>query len=569
MKKIKIRLFLFYMVLAVSFFAVACKASVSEDPAEEEQQTETETAEGQSQPATFTVNYTTQFGVLPDSLKDGITVNKNTILTAEQLPTLTDENAVFKGWYDGQTKAVAGVYKVTKNVTLNALWSDEVTVTYSSIFGQAPQSFNAKLKSKLTAQQLADFECAPYTFEGWCYSKDQKGNGTGDLAAVDDLLTTDITLYAKWKTATVSFSTWKGTSPSPIIKYSGETILQSEIPAMQETGYTFDGWFDPYSSSIEDYQVTDDIYFLAYWTANSYVVTFYGNGGEGNYRTQTFYYDTPQSLIYGSNTFTRTGYTFAGWANSPFATQPDYEAGDNFSTPAYDSYLYAVWTPRNDTVYKVKHYQQNANNNGYTLIETENCTGTTDTDTTATAKTYQHFTALSFDQQNINRYGYTEIEIYYNRQIITFTFDLAGGTLQGDNGPIVISGKYGQTVSIVDPSRTQYAFAGWKKSSGEGLPQTFDENATYTAQWSFVGGISVTASETDIEVQKTINGKIINFSVEACDSYNWMLDDVEIGTGQTCQIDTTNMVKGTYTLALEVQKNGRWYSYFAQIKVTK
>ena len=51
-----------------------------------------------------------------------ITVSEGTAITAGQLPELSATGWSFEGWYDGETKVVAG-YKVTKNITLVAKWT--------------------------------------------------------------------------------------------------------------------------------------------------------------------------------------------------------------------------------------------------------------------------------------------------------------------------------------------------------------------------------------------------------------------------------------------------------------
>jgi len=54
----------------------------------------------------FTVTYSSQYGTAPEATN----VEENSILSAEQLPELSDNAAVFKGWYAGDTKAVPGEY---------------------------------------------------------------------------------------------------------------------------------------------------------------------------------------------------------------------------------------------------------------------------------------------------------------------------------------------------------------------------------------------------------------------------------------------------------------------------
>ena len=848
-EKSNIKMILFTLLCLAAFLMIGCSATVTpESPGNSPAQSE----------ITYTVNYKSDYGTIPDSLKNGISVKENTVLNESQLPVLTDDNAVFKGWYDGEAKVLAGEYKVTKNVTLTALWGDKAIVAYSSMFSSVPTSFEAKLNQKLTAENLTALECSPYTFLGWFYSKDENGNGSGTQAKADDVIKADITLYAKWKTATISFETAHGSAAS-LIKYSGSKITAAEIPVLEEEGYTFGGWFNGDSKLTADYVVNEDAAFTAKWTANSYAVTFDKNASDasGSMDVQSFTFANPAKLK--ANAFARTGYTFLGWALESNANEATYTDGVTFSVPAknitlyavwkaneytitfdknasgasgtmesqtvtfgkterlkantfiytgyrlsgwntsadgngtsysdggdfsvnearditlfaqwleadrciityqntrgasnsnptsyretvglalsdlslagyifdgwYDStdsagngsgnkitgwganeksgdiILYAAWSPATNTAYKVEHYQENADDDGFTLKETENLTGTTDSATSAAAKNYGSFTAQAFSQdtiapdgstivkiyykrnlvtmtfnlaggkigedtsktltgkygasytiaspskigytfaswspvlpskmengtftasytpntntaykvyhyqQNANDDGYslkdtdnmtgttaektaaaakayehftagtvnqtaiaadgsTEIKIYYDRDKITFTLELDGGSLDGKTDVVTITGKYGQTVIVNSPEKEGYSFEGWNTSGGT-IAQVFDADTTYTAKWTAAKGITITVNEADITVTKAQNGSTITFTAEECDSYNWFLDDKVIAASQSCAIDTSTLARGTYTLALEAEKGGRWYSYFAQIKVTE
>ena len=82
------------------------------------------------EPMKYTVSYTSSYGTAPES----ISVEEGKILTSEQLPDVTVTGVAFGGWYDGETKAVADTYKVTKDVTLSAKWT-KVSAYYGSYKG--------------------------------------------------------------------------------------------------------------------------------------------------------------------------------------------------------------------------------------------------------------------------------------------------------------------------------------------------------------------------------------------------------------------------------------------------
>ena len=73
------------------------------------------------------------------------------------------------------------------------------------------------------------------------------------------------------------------------------------------------------------------------------------------------------------------GYKFAGW---------DKEIAE---TVTEDVTYVAQWTAKTDTAYKVEHYLQDLDGEGYTLKETEPKTGTTGTEVTAEPKSYTGF----------------------------------------------------------------------------------------------------------------------------------------------------------------------------------
>ena len=225
---------------------------------------------------------------------------------------------------------------------------------------------------------------------------------------------------------------------------------------------------------------------------------------------------------------------FGGWKNAKGEAVTKIAKGTTG-----DITLTATWTPATNTAYKVLHYKQNAENDEYTLADTDNLTGTTAAQTSAEAKTYAHFTAGTVTQTEIAANGSTEVKIYYARETITFTLDLAGGTLGEATGTITKSGKYGQSLAAVaNPTRQNYTFSGWNTKGGT-IPATFEESATYTALWTTASGITITiAPDSTISVEQeeaiiettTSSGstgkvKVITLTAaEGFTGYSWRID---------------------------------------------
>ena len=175
-----------------------------------------------------------------------------------------------------------------------------------------------------------------------------------------------ITASAQQNTYTVTFDAngGTGTMDDMPFTYDEEKNLNPINPdTFKRAGYTFKGWArNPNVSNIEFADgasvsnltsrngVTVTLY--AVWEANTYTVTFDKNVGDGETTTQDFTYDTAQNL--NPNAFTRTGYTFAGWARDKGATEIEFADGASVinltATDKGNVTLYAVWRADSYTI---------------------------------------------------------------------------------------------------------------------------------------------------------------------------------------------------------------------------
>lgn len=131
----------------------------------------------------------------------------------------------------------------------------------------------------------------------------------------------------------------------------------------------------------------------------------------------------------------RPGYVFAGWYS--LVDRKVYKANTEYTISqaltAYDNTFTAQWTAKTDTPYKVEHYKMNLDGTTYTLADTDNFKGTTDTSVTPAIKTYEGFTSPSTQTVTIKGDGTTVVKYYYIRN--KYTLDLNGlinGTLRGN-----------------------------------------------------------------------------------------------------------------------------------------
>lgn len=144
--------------------------------------------------------------------------------------------------------------------------------------------------------------------------------------------------------------------------------------------------------------------------------------------------------------------------------------------------------------FTIKHYEQNVDNDEYTLVETETEKGyTEDPVGDALAKDKAGFYALLYDTTTpIAADGSTVVEIYYDRYYYLMTFDLGGGY-----GVEPIYARYGAPIEIGAPERPGYTFTGWNPVVPNTMPAYTDEQLAnrenvYTAQWQAEDQVDVT-----------------------------------------------------------------------------
>ena len=138
----------------------------------------------------------------------------------------------------------------------------------------------------------------------------------------------------------ITYADTKGAANSNPAQYNIDSSI-TFTPLANVTGYVFNGW-NPASIPAGGFGAKT---VTAQWTPNTYSVKFNKNGGTGTMADESFTYGTSKALT--ANTFTRTGYTFKGWATSSGATSAAYTNGQSVSnltaTANGTVTLFAVW----------------------------------------------------------------------------------------------------------------------------------------------------------------------------------------------------------------------------------
>ncbi len=168
-------------------------------------------------------------------------------------------------------------------------------------------------------------------------------------------------------------------------------------------------------------------------------------------------------------------------------------------TPIDQNHTYTVVYKPTNVDYVIRHYKQNAENDGYTLAEQKKTQGLTNSQvpdvahirkvddgngnvTTVVDPGYEGFYALQYERPLIAADGSTEVEVYYDRYYYLMNFDLDGGY-----GVEPIYARYGAPIGNVGtPTKAGYTFDGWSLN-GEiaTVPGTMPAtNSTYKALWT-------------------------------------------------------------------------------------
>ena len=173
-----------------------------------------------------------------------------------------------------------------------------------------------------------------------------------------------------------------------------------------------------------------------------YTVSFYTNGGTA-VQTQTI----EEGFLATEPETTKAGYTFTAW---------DYD----FTTPiTKPTTITASWTANTDTPYKIEYYLQNLEDNNYTLQETVNKTGKTDTTVNAEIKEFPHFTYNSYNSKargNVHGNGSQVLKVYYTRNTYTLSKNNSFGAITSQGAH-----KYGKRITTTATPYLGYHFLGW------------------------------------------------------------------------------------------------------------
>ena len=300
----------------------------------------------------YKINYNLNGGINHPSNPDEYNVDNDTITLKEP----TRVGYTFKGWSDG------GVIEhgSTGVKTFTASW-EVITYKITYILGggvNAPENSGTYTVEDVIT--LVPPTKAGYRFDGWSNGGLIEKGSTGDKE-----------FTATWSIIDYKISYELNGGTNHAKNPESYTVNSADITLNEPTrpGYRFEGWSDggtiPHGS-------TGDKTFVAQWEANSNTIKYDPNGGNGTMSDSIMH--TDESAKLSQNTYTRTGYVFAGWATEQGGVV-QYKDESLYTMGAESEViLYAVWTP---VTYRISYDLAGGNetsNPGEYNIETDDIT---------------------------------------------------------------------------------------------------------------------------------------------------------------------------------------------------
>lgn len=273
-----------------------------------------------------------------------------------------------------------------------------------------------EIKNNESLEVPATPEKEGYQFTGWFDQNGTEFTNFGIAITVTED-STGVDLYAKFvpvcyvyfmdgkSTDARIIATKEVTEERPLTDFSDVSFVVGPDEAII-------GWVDATDSPVTSVSFNNGTTYLYPVVEKGYWITFESDGGS---------YVAPQFVRSGESCAapsapTKPGYDFDGWYNGDTA----FTFGSSLTE---DLTLTAHWTEKKDVQYTVIHRLENADDDGYSYKESVQMSGAAGSQTTATAKSYEGFTApQTITQQTIAGDGSTIVNVYYKRDVYEVKF---------------------------------------------------------------------------------------------------------------------------------------------------
>ena len=495
---------------------------------------ETVTLFAQWRANTYTIHFDGNTADGGDTASQSMTYDTAVNLTANGY---TKTGYTFTGWNtqpDGGGTSYTDGQNVTnltsvdgETFTLFAQWrANSYTIQFdgnTADGGSTPeQTMTYDQAASLTAN---GYTKTGYTFSGWNTQPDGGGTTYTDGQNVTNLTSKEgdkVTLFAQWRanSYTIQFdgnTADGGSTPEQAMTYDQAASLTTN--GYTKTGYTFMNWntqpdgggttyTDGQNVSNLSSKEGDSVTLYAQWRANSYTIQYDGNNADGgDMANQSMTYDQAANLT--ANSYTKTGYTFAGWNTRPDGAGTAY--GNEQSvvnlTPDGGSIitLYAQWHANN---YKVA-FDGNTADSG--SMSDQPMAFDIEVNLTANAYTKTGYTFVGWNTEkggegtaytdgqtvvNLTAVEGETVTLYAQWRANKYIIYFDGNTADGGSTPEqAMTYDTAATLTANGYTKTGYTFIGWNTQLDGGgmayddgqsvinLTLNDDETVTLYAQW--------------------------------------------------------------------------------------
>ena len=476
----------------------------------------------------------------------------------------TQANKVFNQTDQYAASDFCDASKSDCSVVLGVNWNDRYTVTYNNNGGSGCSS------KTVTPGGIYGTMCVPtregYTFVGWfdsgykdsplnyyadTYSDLKNAFGTNQDALYNHYLeygknegrrisqyiasdkftaNANQTIYAGWKAGYLieyNANGGSGTMNSTLATTGSSVTIKSN--GFTRDGYLFEGWTTNSNGTDDGYGWTgwsgtwnytngkygianSKLVLYARWkTIKTYTISYNSNGGSGTMSSDTV--STGGAATIKNNTFTRSGYTFAGWTTNSDGTDDGYGWAEGWSGIwNYDNgqygiannalVLYARWNPKSYTI------NYNANGGSGTMSSSTVSSGSSVTikNNAFTKKGYTFAGWTTNSNGTDDGYGWTAGKSYtwnydngqkgisnntlklyarWTANSYTISYNSNGGSGTMSSSTVSTGGSV--TIKSNTFTRTGYKFVGWTTNSN-GTDDGYGWTAGKSYTWNYDNG---------------------------------------------------------------------------------
>ena len=511
---------------------------------------------------TYTIEYELNGGVNSTENPDTYTFDEG----VSEFKDATQTDKVFAGWwstpgFNAGTQVTSISPNDTGTIKLYAKWGEWPTANYKvkHIYQDASGNWPTEEGKGVTTEIKVgkvdhDTEAVAHTQDGFTAQKIENVNIASDGTTV-----VEVKYDRNQHKLKINYNgKGQGSEPADKDVYFGATIEEPESPTDENSHFA--GWYLDstcterwgYGSSVGTVMPDRDLELFASWTDKDvWKVRFETNGGT---------YINSEEVVDGelcpepeANATVKNGYTFVEWDLDRNLT-----ALADFSNPVTENKtVYAKWEVNAETHYTVRHVKQNVDGSwtNATFVD-EDKTGQTDTQTQAVAKTdadYKGFKAQTITQKNIDGDGKTVVEVRYERNKHTVSFNNVG---HGTKPATLTDQVFGAT--ITQPERMSadgYVFAAWYKDAQYTQIWNFftdtvgDEDITLYAKWDYAtykinynlnGGENAAANPSEYTYGTGVS-KLEDATRTGCNFDGWFTDPIFLESTRVTSIEPTKM----------------------------